>query len=236
MMNPKLKRFFMYALVSIAFVALGYGLLFTCGSDLVKMVKAQISMAMTKGAPNYPNDFDENLYKGTLKEGNVESQSEVPYPALQTSYAKITCDHLEIAADVYYGDDDISLEKGVGQYTGSSLFGFGKPILIGGHDTTYFAGLEQAQKGDVFEVATNYGHYTYEVTKTGIAKATDSSAYNLDQKEEQLILYTCYPFGKISGNRKDRYFVYCKRTDNNGVIKQENTNSSTTPKEGGGRS
>ena len=218
-MNPKLKRFLMYTTLPIVYIALGYVLLFVAGSDFVDMIRAQVSVAMTKGAPDYPNGFDKSLYQKALEEGSVESWSEVPLPALGTAYGVITCDNLNIEADVYYGDDEKSLMAGVGQYSGSNLFGCGGTILLGAHDTTYFAGLENVQIGDVFEVQTNYGHYTYRVNSTKVVKADDSSAYNLDEQHENLILYTCYPFGDMTTNRKKRFFVYCDRIDDGPTIK-----------------
>ena len=219
-MNPKLKRVVMYIMLPVLFVGIGYGLIFFGGAGLVQMVKDQVSLAMTKGAPDYPNGFDESLYKKAVETGNAKQWSEVPLPSIGTSYAVIYSEKLQIQADVYYGDSEDAFSNGVGQYTGSSMFGCGKPILLGGHDTTYFAGLEQAKPGDTFLVRTNYGEYTYEVTETKVAKATDDSAYDLNTEEEQLILYTCYPFGKVSEILQKRFFVYCKRIDDGAVIKE----------------
>ena len=209
----------MYTTLPIVYVTLGYVLLFIAGKDFVNMIRAQVSVAMTKGAPDYPNGFDESLYQKALEEGSVESWSEVPLPALGTAYGVISCDNLNIEADVYYGDDEKSLMAGVGQYSGSGLFGCGSTILLGAHDTTYFAGLEDVKPGDVFEVQTNYGHYTYRVNSTKVVKADDSSAYDLSEEKETLILYTCYPFGNVTANRKERFFVYCDRIDDGPTIK-----------------
>ena len=71
----------------------------------------------------------------------------------------------------------------------------------------------------MFEVQTNYGHYTYKVSNTKVVKADDSSAYNLSEEHENLILYTCYPFGDVTKNRKERFFVYCDRIDDGPTIK-----------------
>lgn len=219
-MNPKVRRFLLYVLMPVVFVAIGYALILFGGKGAIDLMKDEINMAMTKGAPDYPNGFDENLYKKVVENGNVKEWSEVPLPAMNTSYAVISSQELGIEADVYYGDADDCFANGIGQYTGSHLFGCGSTILLGGHDSTYFAGLEQAKSGDRFQVLTNYGMFEYEVTDTAIVKATDRTAYDLNQTEEQLILYTCYPFGKITSAREDRFFVYCKRIDDGAVIKE----------------
>ena len=61
----------MYILMPIAFIAIGYGLLFFCGKNAVTMMKDQITMAMTKGAPDYPNGFDQSMYKKAVANGRV---------------------------------------------------------------------------------------------------------------------------------------------------------------------
>ena len=214
----------MYILMPIAFIAIGYGLSFFCGKNAVTMMKDQITMAMTKGAPDYPNGFDQSMYKKAVANGSAEQWSEVPLPALYTSYAVISSETLGLQADVYYGDSEECFSKGAGQYTGSHLFGCGKPILLGGHDTTYFAPLQKAKQGDQITVQTNYGEYIYEVVSTKVAKATDTTAYDLDAAEETLTLYTCYPFGKVSEVRDKRFFVTCRRVDKNPVIKEVERN------------
>ena len=63
--------------------------------------------------------------------------------------------------------------------------------------------------GSTIEISTNYGQYVYEITGTKITTAQDNTAYDLDSEEENLVLYTCYPFDQI-GLTPERYFVYAK--------------------------
>ena len=57
------------------------------------------------------------------------------------------------------------------------------------------------------DIAT-YGNYVYTIVNTKIADASDESAYDLKKKEENVILYTCYPFNAYQ--TPTRYFVYAK--------------------------
>ena len=105
------------------------------------------------------------------------------------------------------------MDKGAGSYIGGSIPGAGDTVLIGAHDTTYFKGLEQVKKGDVFVFTTEYGIYRYKVSKTAIFdKGKYDEAYNLQQNKEQLVLYTCYPFGVLNGDKSQRMFVYLDKT------------------------
>lgn len=223
-MKSKTGSTVLYILLPVIFAAAGYCLIFFGGSDIFRMAGDELNMAFQKGAPDYPNGFDSALYAKTKDNGNAENWSEVQFPSLDTVYARMSSKDLDISGDVFYGDSDDDFSKGLGQYAGSALFGCGKPILVGGHDTTYFAGLEKAKAGDKIEVQTNYGRYTYEVTETKVLKADDEKAVDLDSDDEELILYTCYPFGKVTSEREDRFFVYCKRTDTGGTVKLEDNN------------
>lgn len=131
----------------------------------------------------------------------------VPYEGEQ--YARLVIESADIDAPVYYGDTPKLLNKGVGTYTGTYLPGQRRTILMAAHNNRHFRTIQQAKVGDKVEMTTTYGTYVYEITGTRIAKATDTTAYDLTKEEENLIMYTCYPFSRI-GFKTDRYFVYAK--------------------------
>ena len=56
-------------------------------------------------------------------------------------------------------------------------------------------------------VTTYYGVYVYEVTGTAVHEATDDTSYDFSRTDENLILYTCYPFDSL-GYTPFRFFVY----------------------------
>ncbi len=122
-------------------------------------------------------------------------------------YGQILCEKVEIDAPLYYGDSEKELVSGVGTYSGTFIPGAGRTILLAGHNNTYFHSLGELQPGDIIKINTSYGKYEYIVTGSKIALDTDTSAYDLKRKEENLILYTCYPFDML-GLTPDRYFVY----------------------------
>ena len=119
---------------------------------------------------------------------------------LQISGTSVNC-------DLYYGDDAPELKAGAGIYPGSKIPGQGGTILVAGHTTSYFRDFESVQTGALITLTTQYGEYTYRVTNMQVASDTDSSAYDLDAAEENIILYTCYPFG-IATPTDLRYFIY----------------------------
>lgn len=133
---------------------------------------------------------------------------DVTYPKYNQHYAVVDIYGREVK--VYFGDDGKVLQKGAGQSMGSMPPGFGRPILLGGHNNSYFKKLKNFIIGDVITVKTNYGVYYYQVTETKIANRDDYGATHLDLKREQLVLYTCYPFTTLRLT-KYRYFVYAEK-------------------------
>lgn len=169
-------------------------------------------MAITKGAPTYLNKFNHNTTIFTQNK-DKENTSEIQVPNIGLHYGNIYCERIGLEAPLYYGDKEEILLEGAGQHIASGLPGEGRTILIGGHDITYFAPLEQIEVDDIVEIETSYGKFQYQITSTIITHAQDDTAYDLTLQEEQLILYTCYPFGKVVGDR-ERFFVYGQKIQN----------------------
>ena len=124
-------------------------------------------------------------------------------------FGELIIEDCSIDNNLFFGDGNVALRNGVGIYNGSFIPGYGKTILVAGHNNTYFNGLKNAKAGQTVTIKTSYGNYTYEITDTAVKKATDTSAYDLSANEENLIMYTCYPFDEL-GLTDQRFFVYAK--------------------------
>ena len=138
--------------------------------------------------------------------------SSITYPTAGDRYATITISGTNVDAPVYYGDTNKILNQGVGTYMENSAAGLpgeGKTILLAGHNNTFFNDLQHAEAGATVTITTHYGVYTYEVTETKILDYQDASAYDFTRTDENLILYTCYPFDAL-GFTTDRFFVYAQ--------------------------
>ena len=85
----------------------------------------------------------------------------------------------------------------------------GKTILLAGHNNTFFNDLQHAEVGATVTITTHYGVYTYEVTEMKVMDYQDETSYDFSRTDENLILYTCYPFDAL-GFTPNRYFVYAK--------------------------
>lgn len=151
-----------------------------------------------------------NIFVPVSEDSNDKlSISEIQYPKTGEQFGELIIEDCSIDNKLFFGDGNVALRNGVGIYNGSFIPGYGKTILVAGHNNTYFNGLKNAEKGQKVIIKTSYGNYTYEITETAVKKATDTSAYDLAANKENLIMYTCYPFDEL-GLTDKRFFVYAK--------------------------
>lgn len=114
---------------------------------------------------------------------------------------------VDLSVAVFQGDREAEFQKGAGHFPGSYLPGQGGNILIGAHRTSHFKELEHVNIGDEIYFDTVYGHFTYLIDDIIIIKGGDDSIAK-DTENEQLTLYTCYPFVYF-GNAPNRYVLIC---------------------------
>lgn len=213
-MKHKLNKLMAYIYMPLIFTIIGYGFIMLAIAPYFSMIKNISSLVMAQETPTFHTELDSIYQKPPI---DLEDQPEnvsvevVTWPKYGEQYAELACDRIQLKAPVYFGDNNDILREGVGQYIGTFLPGYNRLILLAGHNTTYFKPLQNVQIGDVFTFTTNYGIYQYEVTDTRVADHNDTTAYDLLMEEEQLIMYTCYPFETLAGTKTDRLFVYAKR-------------------------
>ena len=157
------------------------------------------------------NKYESKELMQSRLDGYTESvpSSVITFPKYGDCYGELRIESCDIAAPLYYGDSDALLKKGVCQYIGSMYIGSGTTALISGHNNTYLHTLGQIEVGDKIEIDTNYGSYVYEVTSVSVEKASDNSWYDLAAPQENLELYTCYPFDAL-GITRYRFCVGAK--------------------------
>ncbi len=164
----------------------------------------------------------ENKAAQTFNVEKTVNIKDIQYPKLGEQYAMLTCKRIELEVPVYWGDTTKILNAGVGQFMGSFLPGFDRSILLSAHNTTYFKPIEQIQVGDIVICDTNYGEFQYivdEVSIMNVEDAEDMLNRILALPEEKLIMYTCYPFQSIVGNKEKRIFVFADKLTGPRVIK-----------------
>ncbi len=157
----------------------------------------------------------ENIFKGyedTGEKKDVIDGNTIDYPGRGDLYARLKIEAVNLDVDVYFDTDKKALTSGgVGQHYSSKIPGYGQPILICGHNNRHFNALQYIEIGDILTMTTNYGVFEYQVRETAVKKYWDKDgAVDLGKQQEELVLYTCYPFTKL-GLKEDRFFVYADK-------------------------
>lgn len=217
------KKLMAYIYMPLIFAILGYGIVYLAARPILEVGGSMISLVLSTSGPEKSQTPSKSFMepdseaskqsaaKNTAAPGKSQQSAinvkDITYPQYGDLYGKLTCDRIGLAADVYYGDDSQLLRKGAGQYIGSGLPGFGRQILLAGHNVTTFAPLKDMKAGDVVTFKTAYGTYEYKITDMKVLDARDTSAYDLLADGEKLVMYTCYPFTML-GSTNERYFVY----------------------------
>lgn len=168
-----------------------------------------VNMFMSDKQVDYSTSYD-NIFVPTTNSGDTVNAEDVEFPGIDKQFGELSIKGRNVSAKLFFGDGAIPLRNGVGVYAGSFIPGYGKTILVAGHNNTYFNGLKNVKKNDIVEIKTSYGNYTYEITGTKILSANDKSAYDLTKDKENLVMYTCYPFDELGLTNK-RFFVYANK-------------------------
>lgn len=132
----------------------------------------------------------------------------VVMPKLNEVFAKLKIPNIELENDIYEGDSDEQLSAGIGHSRYSTVPGEGGKVVLCAHRDGFFAPLQNIKLGDEVIIETSYGTYYYEVDNIWIAEADDMTV-TAPSEEEELTMYTCYPFDFI-GSAPQRYIVECK--------------------------
>lgn len=219
------KKLMAYIYMPLIFAILGYGIVYLAARPILKVGGSIVSLVLSTSSPAQSQTRSKSFKEQDVKASEQlaakdaaaaadKSQppptinvQDITYPQYGDLYGRLTCDRIGLAANVYYGDDNQILREGIGQYTGSGLPGFGRQILLAGHNVTTFAPLKDIKAGDVVTFKTTYGTYEYKITDMKVLDARDTSAYDLLADGEKLVMYTCYPFTTL-GSTNERYFVY----------------------------
>ena len=111
--------------------------------------------------------------------------------------------HLEVP--LLEGNDDLTLNRGVGRVPGTANPGEKGNIGIAGHRDGFFRGLKDVGLGDTIALLTTTGVETYVVDNVAIVDPADVSVLG-PRPRPSLTLVTCYPFYFV-GSAPKRYIV-----------------------------
>jgi sortase A len=112
---------------------------------------------------------------------------------------------LERVIPIIEGTGTEELKIGAGHYIDSALPGLNDNSVISGHRDTHFSGFGSLKVGDLLNVTTPYGKYTYYISAFRIVSADDRTVI-VPTDVPTLTLSTCYPF-RFIGTAPKRFVV-----------------------------
>lgn len=219
--RKKIKRFaissipFVIILISLSLISVGMLQYIVQESILSIFLTKRDAIPVTASAEQIVKVPVTELTEGEVKpvptQADPDERLQVPFYYIGDQIGIIRIPSVDIEVAALQGDREDEFRIGAGHYIGSLLPGQGGNILIGAHRTSYFRNFEYLELGAEIEFATNYGRFNYVVDDMFLIDGNDHSIGNPTQ-EEQLTLYTCYPFGFI-GNAPQRYVVVASLVD-----------------------
>ena len=203
----------------VLFTVIGYALLTAALIPVWEMISAAAGLVIAEDAPVFTSEL-KSIYDPSFQvQTPVEEEAfirieDIELPAAGTQYGNITCEKIGLNAPLYWDDTLEILRYGAGQNIASFMPGFGRILIIAGHNSTHFNVIQNIAVGDVIKIDTNYCPYEYEVQEVKVYDEDDLEELfteHLLDEEETLYLYTCYPFTAHVGRRTDRMLVTAKR-------------------------
>lgn len=176
------------------------------------------------------NSNSNNLNTNNIAKINA---SQIKIPSIGQIFARINIPSCNINTSVVFGltqslvdNYDIAMQDAITNiYVNSMLPGYGRPLLMGGHNYKSLSRLKNIKIGSVITISTNYGTFYYTVTEAKKAKLNVHGTTLIDvvsgenlityYGSEQLQIYTCDSSDPTDGTR---FFVRAIRTGGTEVI------------------
>lgn len=147
------------------------------------------------------------IYQENTEASIVEQQQQLysSRPNKGEVIGKIIIPKIKKELPIIEGTDEKELAKGVGHYIGSVLPGEADNTVLAGHRDTVFKELGKVGVGDIVEVETEAGRFTYKIANQRIVHQDDRTVI-VPFDYAALTLITCYPFNFV-GPAPDRFIL-----------------------------
>ena len=165
------------------------------------------------------------------------------FPVPGEEYGWLWSERSRMQVKVFWGDSEEVLDHGAGTCMSGVMPGSQGPVILAGHALSFFYPLQFFQEGDLLHLDTWYGQYDYEITDIEVydqfdlqrvidqkigrqivwmtredAKRAAASEEMDTDRQEELILYTCYPFYPLAEEKTERYTLIARKVAGPSVI------------------
>lgn len=141
----------------------------------------------------------------------VRAYTEALARKLGAPLAVLSIPRLALDVPVFDGTDEITLNRGAGQISGTAKPGERGNVGIAAHRDGFFRGLKDIRAGDRIELAVLRRKFVYSVDNIAVVSPNDVTLLKA-RPRPSLTLVTCYPFYFV-GDAPQRYVVQASLVD-----------------------
>lgn len=149
-----------------------------------------------------------------IEQRRFEQAATVPETGLApvegATLAEMRIPRLALTVIVLEGDSPAVLRRAVGHLAETALPGRSGNVVLAGHRDTFFRPLKQVRRGDVIELRTRHGEFSYVVESTAVVPPNETSVLE-STAGHTLTLITCFPFSYV-GSAPDRFIVRARES------------------------
>ncbi|HEX9736221.1 MAG TPA: class D sortase [Thermoanaerobaculia bacterium] len=150
---------------------------------------------------------------GRLEAPSLEAPTaEAPAPLEPGAVVgRIRIPRLDVDAVVLEGTEGTVLRRAVGRISSTRQPWESGTVGLAAHRDSFFRSLGEIEEGDLMQLATDRGTWTYRVTGHEVVEL-DAVHVLSDTEKSRLVLVTCYPFNYV-GSAPQRFVVYADRVE-----------------------
>ncbi len=200
-------------LIPLFLTLLCSGIILLCAVRPFEMVKTYLRIGFMDSNQTIPQGTGTaglNIVEADIDteyQGETNETGNITVSAYGSQCAVLTCEALDMYVPVYWGGGAELLEKGACQTPASVPIGENGNSVISAHVNTFFHNLSDIQVGDTVVLHTDYGRFTYEVTKL-IEFDASNEQYIKNTSDNRLTLYTCKM--ELLGSSSERIGAICR--------------------------
>ena len=143
-----------------------------------------------------------------IENNNERNDTEIVYGK---QYGRLIIDKIGVNAPIFYGANEEIIKKGIGHEEESYLPNENGSIIMCGHNyMNNFRRLEELKNGDIIQIETSYGNFSYRLYDSQIVFETEREKAPIQNDKEILMIYTCYPLNNTEYTQY-RYIIYAER-------------------------
>lgn len=160
---------------------------------------------------NLNQQQENNLEIENKEQQNITQDEIISNITFGEQYANLIIDKIGVNAPIFLCANDNIILRGVGHEEESYFPNQNGSIILCGHNyMNNFNRFDELVVGDIIKIETKYGTFSYQLYDAQIVFETEREKAPIQNEEEILMIYTCYPL-KNNEYTQYRYILFAKK-------------------------